>query len=66
MTFPLTHAAIEDMQAINDCTVHAWIADQADRDLAMLWAAFQGEFQLYPALWRCEVVFPGSCGSLAA
>jgi hypothetical protein len=44
MTFRLAHAAIENMEAINDDTVHAWDADQADRDLAMLWAAFEREF----------------------
>lgn len=41
MIFRLAHAAIEDLEAIDDYTMHAWDADQADRYLAMLWATFE-------------------------
>ncbi len=36
MIFHLAQAAIEDLESIDDYTVHTWDADQADRYLAML------------------------------
>ncbi len=51
MTFHLAHAAIADLESIDDYTLRAWDAHQADRYLAMLWATFE-RIATDPARWR--------------
>jgi toxin ParE1/3/4 len=66
MTFRLSHAALEDLQSIDDYTVRTWDAEQADRYLAMLWATFE-RIAKQPTRWRiradlhpdCRVCFSG-------
>lgn len=60
MIFRLAHAAIEDLEAIDDYTVRAWDAGQADRYLAMLWSTFeriacaQSFIQTVAFVWRAD------------
>lgn len=66
MSFRLSRAAIEDLQAIDAYTVQAWDAEQADRYLAMLWATFE-QIAKHPTRWRiradihldCRICFSG-------
>lgn len=51
MIFRLAQAAIEDLEAIDDYTVRAWDAEQAERYLAMLWETFES-IATDPARWR--------------
>lgn len=51
MIFRLAHAAIGDLEAIDDYTIRAWDAEQADRYLAMLWETFEN-IAADPARWR--------------
>jgi toxin ParE1/3/4 len=60
MTFRLAHAAIADLEAIDNYTVHAWDADQADRYLAMLWATFE-RIAADPARWRLRPELHPDC-----
>ena len=51
MTFRLVQASIEGLEAIDDYTVRAWDAAQADRYLAMQWETFES-IAADPARWR--------------
>ena len=51
MTYRISHAALADMESIDDYTLEKWGAEQADRYLAMLWATFEQIAQA-PTRWR--------------
>ncbi len=60
MTFRLAHAAIEDLESIDDYTLRTWDADQADRYLGMLWATFE-RIAASPTSWRLRPELHPDC-----
>ncbi len=60
MRFRLAHAAIEDLESIDDYTVRNWDAEQADRYLAMLWATFE-RIADNPTRWRLRSELHPDC-----
>lgn len=60
MIFHLAHAAIEDLESIDDYTVRTWDADQADRYLAMLWATFE-QIAKDPTRWHLRPELHPDC-----
>ena len=60
MTFRLAQAAIEDLESIDDYTLRTWDAEQADRYLAMLWAAFE-RIADNPTRWRLRPELHPDC-----
>ena len=51
MTYRIAQAALADLESIDDYTAKKWGAEQSDRYLTMIWAAFDRIAQS-PTRWR--------------